>query len=130
MPRDAWHIVQTDDGPFEAKADHVVEVVGSHRHLSLNNMKGVGSIPPPFNEALHQGSIRRLLQKNVNDRLEARLPNIGLGFEDEKVVLFYHLSNASPTSIKGWWLQKKKMTLDSWFKQNWWKMMFSKQKLR
>ena len=64
-------------------------------------MKGVGSIPPPFNEALHQGSIRRLLQKNVNDRLEARLPNIGLGFEDEKVVLFYHLSNASPTSIKG-----------------------------
>ena len=58
---DARHTVQTDDGPFKAKASHVVKVVGSHRHLPLSNMKGVGSIPPHLNEALHQGSTCKLL---------------------------------------------------------------------
>ena len=53
---DAWHTIQIDDGTFEAKAGHVVKVVRSHCHLSLNNMKGVGSILPPLNEALQQGS--------------------------------------------------------------------------
>ena len=67
-------------------ASHAVEVVKSHRHLPLNNVKGVGSIPPPFNEALHQGSTHKLLRKKTNDRLEDRLPDIGLVFMDKKVV--------------------------------------------
>ena len=50
---DAWHSIQVDDGPFEAKTSHVVEVVGSNNHLPFNNMKAVSSIPPPLNEALH-----------------------------------------------------------------------------
>ena len=60
-PLDARHAIQTDDGPFKAKADHVVKVIWSHHHFPLNNMKGVGSILPPLNKALHQGSARRLL---------------------------------------------------------------------
>ena len=50
---DARHTIQVDDGPFEVKIVHAVEVIGSHRHLSLSNMKGVGSIPPLLDEALH-----------------------------------------------------------------------------
>ena len=30
---DAQHAVQINDGPFEAKACHMVEVIRSHRHL-------------------------------------------------------------------------------------------------
>ena len=104
---DARHTIQVDDGPFEVKTVHAVEVIGSHRHLSLSNMKGVGSIPPPLNEALHQGSTYEFLQKKANDGLEARFPDVGLGFKDKKVVPLYHLISASLTSIRGWWLQKK-----------------------
>ena len=68
---DTWHTFQTDDSPFEAKASHAVEVLGSHRQLPLSNMKGVGSIPPPLNEALHQGSAHRALWKKANDVLKA-----------------------------------------------------------
>ena len=64
-------------------------------------MKGVGSIPPPFNEALHQGKTRKLLQKKTNDRLEARLLDVGLVFRDKKVVPFHHLVGAPSTSIRG-----------------------------
>ena len=56
----AGHAIYADDGPLKAKAGHAIKVVGSHRHLPLNNMKGVGSIPPPLNEALRQGGTRRL----------------------------------------------------------------------
>ena len=56
---DARHADQIDDGPFEAKASHVVEVIGSHYHLPLSNMKGVGSIPSPLNEALANFSRRK-----------------------------------------------------------------------
>ena len=97
---DTRHTFQTDDSPFETKAGHAVEVVGSHRQLPLSNMKGVGSIPPPLNEALHQGSTRGLLRKKSNDRLKALLPNIGLGFKNEKVVPLHHLIGASLTSIR------------------------------
>ena len=98
---DAQHAIQTDDGPFKAKVGHVVEVVRSHRHLLLSNLKGVGSIPPPLNEALHQGSTQRLLREKTNDRLEARLLDVGPGFKDKKVVPFHHLVGASSTSIRG-----------------------------
>ena len=105
---DAWHTVQIDDGTFEAKAGHVVKVVQSHCHLSLNNMKGVGSILSPFNEALQQGSTHKLLWKKTNDRLEACLSDIALDFGDMKIVPLHHFISASPTSIRGRWLPKKK----------------------
>ena len=43
-------------------------------------MKGVGSVPPPFNEALRKGGTYRLFQKKTNDRLKARLSDITPGF--------------------------------------------------
>ena len=63
-------------------------------------MKGVGSISPPLNEALHQDSTHRLLQKKTDDRLKACLLNIALGFEDKNVELFHHLISASPARIR------------------------------
>ena len=62
---DARHAIQADDGPFEAKASHAVEVLGSHHKLS--NMKGVSSIPPSLDEALHQGSNYGPFRKKAND---------------------------------------------------------------
>ena len=50
---DTRHAIQTDDGPLKTKASHVVKFVGSHHYLPLGDMIGVGSVPPPFNEALH-----------------------------------------------------------------------------
>ena len=79
----------------------MVEVVGSHRHLLLSDMKGVSSIPPPLNEAQHQGSPCRLLQKKANDRLKARLLNVGPSFEDKNVVPLHQLVSAPPTNIRG-----------------------------
>ena len=35
------------------KAGHVVEIMGIHRYLSINNVEGVGSVPPPLNQRLH-----------------------------------------------------------------------------
>ena len=123
---DAWHIVQTDNGPFEAKASHAVEVIRSHCHLLLSNVIGVGSIPPPLNEALHQGITRRHLWKKTNDRLEDCLLDVGPVFRDKKVAPLHYLVGAPLTSIRGWWLQtkKKEMKLDSWFEHNLGKMMF------
>ena len=46
--QDARCAVEVNDSPFKAKADHAVEVIGCHRHLPLNNIKGVSSIPPPL----------------------------------------------------------------------------------
>ena len=77
------------------------KVVRSHYHLSLNNMKGVGSILSPLNEALQQGSTHKLLWKKTNDRLEACLSDIALDFGDMKIVPLHHFISASPTSIRG-----------------------------
>ena len=79
----------------------MVKVIGSHHHLSLSNIKGVGSVLPPLNEALRQGSTRKLLQKRTDDRLEAVLLDIAPGFKDKKVEPFHYLIGASPTSIRG-----------------------------
>ena len=77
----------------------MVKVIGSHRHLSLGNIKGVGSVLPPLNEALRQGSTRKHLQKRTDDRLEAVLLDIAPGFEDKKVVPLHHLIGASPNKM-------------------------------
>ena len=101
MSRPSWiHAVQVNDGPFKAETSHAIKVVGSHCHLPLSNMKGVSSIPPPLNEALHQGSAHSLFRNKSNDRLEARLSNIGPSFRGKKVVPLHHLIGASPTNIR------------------------------
>ena len=82
-------------------------------------MKGVSSIPPLFDEALHQSSTCGPFQKKANDRLKACFPDISPSLKNEKVVPLHPLIGASPTSIRGWGLQRKKMTLDSWFKRKW-----------
>ena len=79
----------------------MVEVVGSHRHLLLNNMKGVGGVTLLLNEALYQGSARKSFRKEANDGLEAHLLDVGPGIRGEKVVPFHHLISTSPTNIKG-----------------------------
>ena len=66
---DARYTVQVDDGPFEAKTNHAVEVVGSHHHLPLRNIKGVGSI--------HHLSIRHYTKVALVNFSEKR-PMIGL----------------------------------------------------
>ena len=43
-------------------------------------MKGVGAIPPPHNETLHQVGTRGLLWKETNDRLKAHLLDIASVF--------------------------------------------------
>ena len=87
---DAWHIIQVDDGPFEAKADHAVEVIRSHYYLPLSNMKGVSSIPPPLNKALNQGSTYGPFQKKANDKLKARFPDKGPDFRKKNIVPLHH----------------------------------------
>ena len=94
------HAIQTDDGPFETKAGHEVKVIGSHRQLPLGNVKGVGSIPPPLNEALQQGSTRGLLWKETNDGLKAIVPDVAPSFRGKLVEPFHHLIGASLTSIR------------------------------
>ena len=79
----------------------MVEVVGSHRHLPLSDVKGVGSVPPPLNEALHQGGTRGLLYKETNNRLEARLLDANPSFKGKQVELLHHLIGAFLTSIRG-----------------------------
>ena len=64
-------------------------------------MNGVGSVPPPLDEELHQGSTHKLLQKEIDDRLKTSLPNIASGFGGEQVEPLHYLIGASPTSIRG-----------------------------
>ena len=92
---------KTNDGPLETKAGHVVEVIGSHRHLPLGDMKGVGSVPPPFNKALHQGGTCGLFWKKADDGLKACLLNIASSFGGEQVESLHHLIGASLASIRG-----------------------------
>ena len=63
-------------------------------------MKGMGSVPPPLNMALHQGGTHRLFQKKANDGLKAHLPNITSSFRGEKVEPLHHLIGACPTNIR------------------------------
>ena len=79
----------------------MVKVIGSHSHLPLSDVKGVGSVPPPLDKALHQGSTRRLLQKETDDRLKTRLSNIASSFGGEKVEPLHYLIGAFLTSIRG-----------------------------
>ena len=46
--------LQVYECPIAPKANHAVEIMGSHNHLPISNVKGVGSIPPPFSQGLHQ----------------------------------------------------------------------------
>ena len=105
---DARHAIQTNDGPFKAKVDHVVEVIGIHRHLLLNNMECMSSISPPLDEALHQSSTYGPFWQTDKDRLKAHFPNVSPRFRNKEVIPLYHLVGASPTSIRGCGLQKKK----------------------
>ena len=88
---DAWHNIQINNGPFKAKAYHAMEVIGSHCYLLLSNMKGMSSIPLPFDKALHQSSTCRLFWKKAKDRLEARFLDVSLGFRNKEIVPLYHL---------------------------------------
>ena len=98
---DAQHTIQVDDSPFEAKVGHTVKVIGSHRHFPFNNIKGMGNIPPPLNEALHQGSAHRPFLEEANDGLEACFLDVGPGFRNKKVVSFHHFVGTSPTNVWG-----------------------------
>ena len=49
----ARHTHQIYERPITPKASHVVEIMGSHSHLPISNVEGMGSIPPPLNQGLH-----------------------------------------------------------------------------
>ena len=48
--------LQINDYLIISKADHPMEVVGSHCHLLISNVKVMGSVPPPFCQRLHLNS--------------------------------------------------------------------------
>ena len=52
---------QVDERPVTPKANHLVKVTGSHCHLPVNNMGGVGGVPPPLSQALHQNGTSKVL---------------------------------------------------------------------
>ena len=64
-------------------------------------MKGMSSIPPPFDEALHQDGTCGPFRKKANDRLKTRFSDISPRLRNEKVVPFHHFVGVSPTSIRG-----------------------------
>ena len=45
--------LQVYESPIAPKASHVMEVMGSHSHPPINNVEGVGSVPPPLSQSLH-----------------------------------------------------------------------------
>ena len=53
------------------KAGHLVEVMGSHCHLPINNVKGVICVLPPLNQCLYQDVAGGTFQKQAKNRLEA-----------------------------------------------------------
>ena len=84
--------MQVSQGPRPRREFHelympisqtMVKVIRSHRHLLLGDMKGMGSVPPPLNEALCQGSTRSLFRKKNDDKLKAHLIDITPGFVDK-----------------------------------------------
>ena len=53
--------LQVYESPIAPKAGHAVEVMGSHNHLPINNVEGVGNVPLPLSQSLHQnGTVRPL----------------------------------------------------------------------
>lgn len=46
--------LKIDERHVTLKASHPMEIIGSHHHLPTSNMDGVGSVPPPFGQELHQ----------------------------------------------------------------------------
>ena len=55
----AWLALKVDKRPITLKVSHLVEIMGSHGYLSISNVEGVGSVPPPFSQALHQDGTSR-----------------------------------------------------------------------
>jgi len=98
---DAQHVVQTNDGPFEAMAGHAVEVISSHPHLPLSNVEGMSSIPPLLDDTLYQGGTCGPFQQKAKDKLKARFINVSPRFENEEVIPLHHLVGTSSTSIRG-----------------------------
>ena len=53
---------QVDKRPIIPKAFHLVKFIMSHSYLPISNMEGVGSVPPPLNQRLHQNGAGRGLR--------------------------------------------------------------------
>ena len=64
---DALLTLQIYKCPITPKAGHVVEVMGSHRQLPISNKEGVGSVPLPFSQGLHQNGASRSLWQQAAD---------------------------------------------------------------
>ena len=54
---------QINDRPITSKVGHLMEIMRSHCHLPISNVKGVGSLPPPFSQGLHQDGASMALQQ-------------------------------------------------------------------
>jgi len=53
--------LQVCESPIAPKAGHAVEVIGTHSYLPINNVEGVGSVPLPLSQSLHQNGTSRTL---------------------------------------------------------------------
>ena len=53
--------LQINDRTVSLKVGHSMDIMGSHCHLPLNNVEGVGSVPPPLSQCVHYDNIGRTL---------------------------------------------------------------------
>lgn len=71
--------VKINERPITSKASHPVKIIVSYQHLLASNMGGVGSVPPPLSQALHQDGTRNGLWQQTDDGLKARSPYVAIG---------------------------------------------------
>ena len=76
-----------------------MEVVRSDGHLSANNVKGVGSGPPPLSQGLCQDNTSKPLLHQMDNELKTRSKDMPPSLLNKDVVPYQDLAGTSPTRI-------------------------------
>ena len=86
--------------------------MGSDDHLPANNVEGVGSVPPPLSQGLHQDSTGRPLRHQTDNRLKTRSTDMAPSLLSKDVVPHQDLAG-TPLPEYGAETCKKRMELNS-----------------
>ena len=73
----------------------------SDGHLQASNVEGVGSIPPPLSQGLHQDSVGKPLKHQIENRLEIRNMDMTLSLLSQDGIPHQDSVGATPTKIWG-----------------------------